>query len=391
LPHFLRATAASRHSPKDRFLTSIPSNNKYIVDLKAITQGGTNAEAYFSFDNTKLTFQAQLDPYNITHPCDLIYNMNIDGSNQQLASPAKGRDTCSYFTKDGKYLIYSSTFDPVANTNAECPPVIDPSFGYTWPLQKSMSVYRMPLDGTMPGTPEPFPGIWSDEGYSAESVLAPNGEWFVFTSDVTGDLELYQMATNGTGHPRRLTNTLGYDGGAWPSFDSKMIAWRANRPPPRSAWLTSYLELLKHGQVEPVDMQIYYMMLDGPMQLFPIQVTNLTGVSFAPFFLPDDSGLIFSSNTHDPEGGNFQLYMVNLDGTNVTRLTDPTTSSFTSFPMFSYPSGKDEDPMIVFCSDLGGLPQGQIDVFVGRWIGPGSKTYREQQAAETAAADARLL
>jgi Tol biopolymer transport system component len=86
---------------------------------------------------------------------------------------------------------------------------------------------------------------------------------------------------------RRLTYTPGYDGGAYYSWDSSMLVWRANRP--QGDDLTDYLNLLHLGLVEPTNMQIYIGNADGS-NLTPI--TNFTEgvVSFAPFFLPDDSG-----------------------------------------------------------------------------------------------------
>lgn len=86
---------------------------------------------------------------------------------------------------------------------------------------------------------------------------------------------------------------------------------------------------------------------------------------FAPFFLPDNSGVIFSSNLHNPEGGDFQLYIVDLQG-KVTQVT--TEGKFNSFPMFS-PDGK----KIAWCSDRGTTRQGDINVIIADWIGPGSK------------------
>jgi len=130
-----------------------------------------------------------------------------------------------------------------------------------------------------------------------------------FTSARDGDLELYTMALDGT-DIRRMTYTPGYDGGAYFSFDNSMLTWRANRP--RGQGLTNYLNLLQLGLVEPTLMQI--MVQNVSLAEPPIQLTNNNGTNFAPFFLPDDSGVIFSSNLHDPMGGDFQLYTVGIDG-----------------------------------------------------------------------------
>ena len=44
-----------------------------------------------------------------------------------------------------------------------------------------------------------------------------------------GDLELYSMNPDGSG-VRRLTQRVGYDGGAFFSPDGSKIVWRANYP-----------------------------------------------------------------------------------------------------------------------------------------------------------------
>ncbi len=140
-PHFMRLIreAERKRAP----LTHAGVQNKYggesqyFRDIKRISNGGTNAEAYWSFDNTRLTFQAQLAPYNSTHPCDLIYNVDVTGRNAHLVSPAYGRDTCSYFTPNGTNIIYSSTM----SGGRWCPAPPDQDFGYVWPLNKDMDIY----------------------------------------------------------------------------------------------------------------------------------------------------------------------------------------------------------------------------------------------------------
>ena len=67
------------------------------------------------------------------------------------------------------------------------------------------------------------------------------------------------------------------------------------------------------------------------------QVTKLGGANFAPSWHPDGKRLIFASNIHDPKGRNFDLYLVNVDGTGLERVTFNET--FDGFPMFS-PDGK---------------------------------------------------
>jgi len=161
---------------------------------------------------------------------------------------------------------------------------------------------------------------------------------------------------------RRMTYTPGYDGGAYFSFDNTMFTWRANRP--QGDQLLEYFRLIEYGIVAPILMQIFVQNVS--LSTPPIQLTNNNGTNFAPFFLPDDSGVIFSSNMHDPMGGDFQLYTVNLDGTGLQRVT--TEGNFNSFPMFS-PDGK----TLAWCSDRNAVTMGEINVFLADWIGPGRK------------------
>ena len=83
--------------------------------------------------------------------------------------------------------------------------------------------------------------------------------------------------------------------------------------------------------------------------------------AFAPYFHPDGKRILFSSNHPDPRGRNFDLWLVNDDGTGLERLTtDPT---FDGFPMF-WPDGK----TLVFASNRGGKVQGETNLFLADWV-----------------------
>ena len=78
---------------------------KHLKNIKQLTFGGENAEAYFSFDGKQLSFQSKRDGRG----CDQIYTMNVDGSDVKMISNGDGRTTCSYFFPGGKRILYSST------------------------------------------------------------------------------------------------------------------------------------------------------------------------------------------------------------------------------------------------------------------------------------------
>src|SRR5687767_10136283 len=170
-----------------------------------LTSGGENAEAYFSNDGSRLIFQATRAGY----PCDQIYTMRLDGSDQRRVSTGTGRTTCGYFYPAGDQILFASTHEG----GATCPP--RPSFerGYVWPVYASYDIYRAKADGSglVPITRTP--------GYDAEATIAPDG-LITFTSTRDGDMEIYTMKGDGS-DVRRLTNRVGPDGGPFFSQDGR--------------------------------------------------------------------------------------------------------------------------------------------------------------------------
>ena len=71
-------------------------------ELRMLTDGGENAEAYFAFGSDKLIFQSTREPY----ACDQIFTMNLDGSEQRLVSTGTGRTTCAYYYPEDDWIVY---------------------------------------------------------------------------------------------------------------------------------------------------------------------------------------------------------------------------------------------------------------------------------------------
>jgi Tol biopolymer transport system component len=311
-----------------------------LANLRQLTFGGENAEAYFSFDGAWLSFQSTREGI----ACDQIFVMRTDGSDARMISSGKGRTTCAYFMPGGRTVLYASTH----LGGDACPPRPDFSRGYVWALYPDYDIFVQDLKSGM------LTRLTSTPGYDAEATVAPNGKQIVFTSVRDGDLDLYSMKLDGT-DVRRLTNEPGYDGGAFYSPDSTMIVFRASRPEGEA--LDRYKELLGRGLIEPRALEIFVMNADGTRKR---QVTRNGAANFAPYFTPDGKRIIFSSNLADPKGRNFDLYLVNLDGTGLERVTYNDT--FDGFPMFS-PDGK----KLVFSSNrLAGKP-GDTNVFIADW------------------------
>jgi TolB protein len=314
---------------------------RHLRNIKKLTSGGENAEAYFSTDGTRLVFQST----RTGSPCDQIYTMRIDGSDQRRVSTGTGRTTCGYFYPAGDQILFASTHE----AGKECPP--RPSFerGYVWPIYASYEIYRANADGTN------LRPLTRTAGYDAEATIAPDG-LITFTSTRDGDMEIYSMKADGS-DVRRMTNRPGPDGGPFFSQDGRSIAFRG-RPLQDGKELDDYRALLKEGLWRPTQLELFVMDRDGRNLR---QVTRLGGANFAPSWHPDGKRLIFASNIHDPKGRNFDLYLVNVDGTGLERVTFNDT--FDGFPMFS-PDGK----RIVFASNRQAAAEGETNVFIAEWV-----------------------
>jgi len=315
---------------------------KHLTNIRMLTDGGENAEAYLSFDEKKLIFQS-------THgdlKCDQIFTMNIDGSDKKMVSTGKGRTTCSYFLPGDEKIIYASTH----LAGDDCPPPPDRSKGYAWKLYESFDIFSANADGTN------LKRLTNTNGYDAEATVSPKGDKIVFTSTRDGDPEIYTMNLDGSDQTR-LTHQKGYDGGAFFSLDGSKIVFRASRPKTAEE-LADYADLAENAMFRPTTLEIYVMNADGS----GIQhITNFGKASFAPFFHPDGKRIIFSSNINSKTGRDFDLYLINTDGTGLEQITFNET--FDGFPMFTR-DGKH----IVFCSNRFDKSEGDTNVFIADWI-----------------------
>jgi TolB protein len=313
----------------------------HLRNIRQLTDGGENAEAYFSHDGKRLIFQSTRDGRS----CDQQYLMNVDGSGVRRVSNGRGKTTCGYFMSGDRNIFYASS-DALEK---DCPPRPDASKGYVWRLDP-FDIYTSRADGSRRRRVTRF-GV-----YTAEGVLSPDGRKIVFTSLKGGDLDIYVMNIDGTGL-RQLTHEIGYDGGPWWSPDGKQIVYRANHPATESE-MTAYKDLLAQRLVRPNKMDLWLMDADGGHKR---QLTRLGAASFGPSWTPDGKRIIFSSNHHtDPKLGNFDLFLISPDGSGLEQVT--TASTFDGFPMFS-PDGK----KIVWASNRHDTNPHETNLFVADW------------------------
>lgn len=314
----------------------------HLAEVRQLTFGGENAEAYWSPDGSELVFQSTRTPYE----CDQIFRMSIsDPAALTLVSTGQGRTTCGYFTADNERLIFSSTH----SSGAQCPVVPERSLGYVWPLYESYQIYSAAPDGS------DLTPLTDTDAYDAEATVCSVDGSIIFTSTRDGDLELYRMDADGS-NVTRLTQAPGYDGGAFFSPDCSKIVWRASRP--TGEMLQDYQALLAEDLVRPSELELWVANSDGSEAR---QITYLGGANFAPFFFRDGERVLFSSNHHDPSGREFDIWAINVDGTSLERVTY--TPDFDGFPMFS-PDGEN----IAFASNRNQGAPGETDIYVARWI-----------------------
>lgn len=335
------SSAVASQSSQTPLRRAIPadSGERHIGGLTQLTDGGENAEAYFSADGKYITFQSTRDG----RACDQQYVMRADGT--ELTKVSKGgKTTCGWFLPGSKQLFFGATH----HADSACPVKPDPSAGYVWGIDP-YDIYVTDIDG------KNMKRLTNYGVYTAEGVLSPDGKRIVFTSLKDGDLDIYTMNVDGT-DVKRLTTTPGYDGGPWWSPDGTKIvyrAWHYDNP----TELKAYQDLLAKRMIRPNRMELFVMNADGSEQR---QITKLGGANFGPSWTPDGQAIIFSSNHKNPRSRNFDLYTVKLDGSGLEQIT--TNPEFDGFPMFS-PDGK----KLIFASNRGATKAGETNLFVADW------------------------
>jgi Tol biopolymer transport system component len=350
----------------------------HLKNVRQLTFGGDNAEAYWSFAGDKLILQTNHKP----HQCDQIEVLDVKSGQSKLISSGKGRTTCAYFLKGDKEVVYASTHED----SPACPTPPDMSKGYLWGLFE-YDIYKANADGSNLRNLTPN----TKGSYDAEATVCPVDGSIIFTSTRSGDLELWRMDADGK-NLKQLTNTPGYDGGAFFSADCSKIVWRSSRPTGKD--LEEYNKLLAQKLVKPTKMDLYVANADGTDAR---QVTYLPGASFAPFFFPDGKRIMFSSNLANPRSAEFDLYAINIDGSNLEQITF--SGGFDGFPMFS-PDGK----TLAFASNrkdvvdgkyrVTGTPAGETDtnVFLADWVDAAAPEVSPMTAAATrVSTNVRLL
>lgn len=324
-------------------------DEKHLKNVRQLTFGGNNAEAYFSRNDKYISFQSDNKQWGLE--CDQIFYLDVKNDTKtkkpNLISTGFGRTTCSFFMPNGKSVVYASTHEAGGHA---CPMPPDMGKKYLWAVYETFDIYVADLKGKIKKQ------LTNTPGYDAEATVSPDGKSIVFTSTRNGDLDLYIMDIDGK-NVRQITHELGYDGGAFFSPDSKKLVFRASRFN-SDAEREEYKENLKKNLVAPTNMEIFTCNVDGSDLK---QITNLGKANWAPYYTPKGDKIIFASNHHSQRGYDFQLYIINTDGTNLQKIT--TESNFNAFPMFSYDGKK-----LIFSSNRDNGGTRDTNLFIADWM-----------------------
>ena len=348
----LNACGSSEHRENQGNQGNQGPEEVHLTNVRQLTFGGDNAEAYWAFGNDALVYQTTQPQAGI--PCDQIFVMPLDAETSAdstlkpyRVSSGLGRTTCPYFLPGDTVVIYATT----EGNSESCPAVPErgPEGRYVWPIYDS---YDLVLHNLRTGTKKV---VASSEAYDAEATVSPAGDRMVFTSTRNGDLDLYTCNLDGT-DVQQVTNTLGYDGGAFFSPDGEWLVWRASRPSSEEE-IKKYTGLLSQGMVEPTAMELFIARADGSEMR---QVTELGGANWAPFFHPDGQRILFSSN-HKTGRFPFNIFMIGVDGSGLEQITYD--EAFDSFPMFSQDGKK-----LAFSSNRNNGRTRNTNLFVADWV-----------------------
>jgi Tol biopolymer transport system component len=291
----------------------------HLKNIRQLTRDFVRAgEGYFSPDLQQIIFQAE--EKDTGNPFYQIFVMDLATGKYRRVSPGVGKTTCSYFSPDGKKIIFASShLDPAATkqyaeeyTRREEDQRQGRRRRYAWDFDPFMDIFEANPDGTG------LRRLTDAPGYDAEGSYSPDGKHIVFCSQRDGNLELYIMDADGK-NVRKLTDAPGcYNGGPFFSPDGKRVVFRSDRK-------------------KKDHLQLYVINADGTGER--ALTDNLDWVYWAPYWYKDGKHIVFTAADHSNPAArpNYDLYWMNVDTGKMVRLTYAPGQDV--LPVFS-PDGK---------------------------------------------------
>lgn len=347
-------------------------------ETKRLTNGpGHESFPTFSPDGTQIIFNSDVEKENTD-----VYLMNIDGSDVRKITDGPGWDSSppNNWSPDGTQVLLLSDRDGreniyLMNIEPFAPRRIAPDVESDQPLDPSYApdgvriAYQMPNEIRIYDLSSQTDKFVIKTSAGGNPTFSPDGGKILFQDRIDENTEICLVNIDGSGFTN-LTKSPSRDTAATFSPDGRRIAFAANRA---SGTTTFEIYVMNADGSEPrllygdramsvgpswaPDGKSIVFMNDreggrvGNFELFSINVddgnetrlTNRPRYDTDPVYSPDGSRIAFTSNTD----GNSEIYVMNADGSSVLRLTrDPGTDGF---PHWS-PDGK----KLIFTSDRAG-------------------------------------
>lgn len=305
---------------------SLWAQDQFMTRIRQVTFEGKRAgESYFHPSGQKMVFQSERDADN---PFYQIFMLDLITGSTQRISPGIGKTTCSWFHPTEKRILFASTHkDP--DTQKLMKAELDfrasgQTRRYSWDYDPHFDLFTTDYAGGYEKQ------LTNQFGYDAEGSFSPDGKLIIYASnyhayseklsdadqkklkmDPSYFIDLYSLVPGQ--EPKRLTNMPGYDGGPFFSPDGHRVCFR-------------------HFSEDGATAEIWTMNVDGSDQK---AITQLGAMSWAPYYHPTGSYLIFTTNLQG--FANFELYLVDPQGRKKpVRVTY--TDGFDGLPVF-FPSG----------------------------------------------------
>jgi len=324
---FLIACVGWAQTPA-RFGAAIPVETGYLGKPVQLTTNGQSRKPHFSGDGRSLLIISTEEG-----KCAQAYWMDPATKERKLASTGNGSVRSAAPLSKSKQWIFDSTHD----SGDACAPTMLGS------VPAEFNIFSMNDKGKLQR-------IASASGYDAEVDSSPTDKLIVYTSQASGDLEIWSMEWDGM-NKRQLTRSPGYDGQPNVSGDGRRIAFRSTRAKSVEAQ-KQVKDQLAFGRAQMSPSEIFVITLKG---LDEKQVTSYGCSILHPSWTPDNRRLVFSADLPNCQGDRYELFMVNLDGTGLTQLT--TGSKFIGEASFS-PDGR----TIAFTRDG--------NIYTADWLAP---------------------
>ncbi|WP_031497319.1 TolB family protein [Bryobacter aggregatus] len=283
-----------------RFGAQIPIQTEFLGNVQPLTTDGVSRKPHWSTDGQRLLIVS-----TEAGKCPQAYWIEQGTKERKLASSGKGSVRSAAPILRSRIWIFDSTQDAgeaCAETKLGSVPA-------------SFNIFLNTDKGKMQR-------LASATGYDGEVDVSPSEKLIVYTSQASGDLEIWTMEFDGM-NKRQLTHSPGYDGDPNFSNDGKRIVFRSHRA--RSLELQKLVkEELSYGRAYLAPSEIFVMDRKGSDEK---QITSFGCTVLHPTWAPDNRRIVFASNLPNCAGEHFELFLVNLDGSGLVQLTTGSKSA----------------------------------------------------------------